>query len=168
MNCNVTKKLLHLYLDKGLAPSDTRAMEDHMARCKECRAEFVRLEHLFLGVEGLPRLAAPHGIHTQTMLRVLAVHRTRERKVGLWQQAASSVWTALSLVGLVLALLNAAEFLGSLGDMELDFSVDPVGTLLNLSASVELSLIIASTLVLVAGTGALLHLLSQHRAMQSA
>ena len=166
MNCNVAQKLIQLYLDNELEETEARAVEHHVAQCRECRAQFLDLERLILAVESLPRVAAPPGLFQRTHARIAEY---QQRQATSWQRrTVLGVDILMAVIGLGFALEAGDRFLRSLPDLGLDTPFDLFNSLVVVAVSVDLSLVVGIGLLVVAGSLAILQLIPQDHATSHA
>lgn len=166
MNCNVAQKLIELYLDNELAETEARAMEHHVAQCRDCRTQFLDLERLVLAVESLPRVDAPPGLFGQTHTRIAEY---QQRHATPWRRrAVLGLDFLLAVIGLGFALEAGDRFLQSLPDLGLDAPFDLFDSLVAVAVSVDLSLVVGIGLLFIAGTLAFLQLMPKDPATSPA
>ena len=70
MTCSRAQRLLQLYIDHQLSLAQTRALERHLARCAECRAEWMLMEDLLAGIHSLNNIVEPAWLTDAIMTRV--------------------------------------------------------------------------------------------------
>lgn len=70
MTCSRAQQLLQLYLDRQLSLAQTRALERHLARCGDCRSEWMLLEDVAAGVHSLSHVTEPSWLTDAIMVRV--------------------------------------------------------------------------------------------------
>ena len=162
MNCTVALKLLQLYLDNALHEVEARAVEHHVAQCGACRSEFLRLERAILAVEQLPRMAAPPGLYARTMTKVWEQQRARE-EMPIRRWVARTAMALVTVMGLVFGLQSALVLVLGLPEVALDSPLAAMESLLFLATSVELSQVVGSGLLFLAGSAALLQLVVRNQ-----
>jgi anti-sigma factor RsiW len=59
MRCRTGKKLVPKYLDGELVPGERIALDEHLARCSACRAEYAAQERLWALLLRVEPIAAP-------------------------------------------------------------------------------------------------------------
>ncbi len=72
MTCSRAQRLLQLYIDHQLSLTQTRALERHLARCTDCRAEWILLEDIGVGIHSLNNIVEPAWLTDAIMARVAA------------------------------------------------------------------------------------------------
>ena len=167
MNCTIARKLLQHYLDSALDEVEARAVEHHVAECISCRGHFLSLERLALTIESLPRVAAPADTYQHIMVAATKHYEATERGPR-WQWANFGMMTLFGLAGLLFALQSGAELAQSLSQFDLTDPYTFVDSLLAGAASLELSFVIGSALLFVAGCGAFMQLIYFDRSAKPA
>jgi anti-sigma factor RsiW len=71
-NCSQAQEWMQLYLDHRLSLARIRALEHHMERCKQCRAEWMLLEDVAAGIYSLEHIIEPSGLTDAIMARIAA------------------------------------------------------------------------------------------------
>ena len=72
MTCSRAQQMLQLYIDHRLGFSQTRALERHLATCANCRAEWMLLEDIDVGIHSLSSVVEPAWLTDAIMTRVAA------------------------------------------------------------------------------------------------
>lgn len=157
LTCTVTRRLLHPYLDGVLSDLERRDVEQHVAGCAGCRQAFVALERTALLVECLPRVAAPPALLARTMAAVRAEHR-RARPTA-WHPLASLVVVLAAVLGAATVVAASGEPLLATLEAALADPTEVFPTLASLAVEAQLSVVLGSSALLVAGAVALVHLM---------
>lgn len=72
MTCSQAQEWMQLYLDHRLSLPRIRALEHHMERCEQCRAEWMLLEDVAAGIHSLEHVLEPAGLTEAVMSRIAA------------------------------------------------------------------------------------------------
>lgn len=167
LSCTAIEKLLHPYLDGELSPDERAVIEHHVAGCVACRRAFVALERTALAIEALPRLAAPVSLLADTMAAVRAMEH-QQASPSRWQPVTALAIMLFAVFGIGAALVSGSEsLLGTLGDA---FD-DPAGLLENLAVlgmDSGLPLVLATSVLMLAGAAALAQLMRSEFATRTA
>ena len=81
MRCNVSTRLLQLYVDNRLPLDRMRSLEMHLADCPACREELFLLKEVDTALKGLEMVTEPADLTANVMKRV-ALNTQQQR----WQQ----------------------------------------------------------------------------------
>lgn len=133
MTCSRAQEWMQLYLDKRLSLTRIRALERHMERCEQCRAEWMLLEDVAAGVHSLEHIIEPAGLTETVMARIAAVtaqppletpaalQRQKQRALRVapfhlaaWDVLLSTILATLVVLGFVLAQPTLRDTLGAL------------------------------------------------------
>ena len=133
MTCSRAQEWMQLYLDKRLSLTRIRALERHMERCEQCRAEWMLLEDVAAGVHSLEHIIEPAELTEAVMTRIAAVtaqppletpaalQRQKQRVVRVapfhlaaWDILLSTILATLVVLGFVLAQPVLRDTLGTL------------------------------------------------------
>lgn len=101
MECPAASELMSLRLDDALSGQEVRALDEHLATCVHCSAEWERMQRACAPFVGMAvRLAEPPAQFTAQVMRRVQRHRNRLSwaKVGL----------SLLLIGLIMTTLFVA------------------------------------------------------------
>jgi len=105
MKCEEIKELFSEYVDGELSAADAASVEQHLAGCEACRAEFEALRQTAALVRSLPRADAPQGLArsvTESVGKQMAVRKRaailRWTGVGGWLAAAAALIIVIQLV----------------------------------------------------------------------
>jgi anti-sigma factor RsiW len=107
MHCDQAGEMMSARLDGRLDSTEVTLLEDHLARCGACQAEWYRLQALDSLLASAPMLHAPIRLRVQVMARLSRRERARRAIIG---------GTALALGTVALALLALAPVLFGLLD----------------------------------------------------
>ena len=90
MNCDRARQLLHPYLDRELAATERRGVEEHLHTCVACAAESARLEEVIDAVKAGGRHPLPPRLPSRVRAALAADALTRATRPSwrwLWQLA---------------------------------------------------------------------------------
>lgn len=76
MSCEDTRRDLEAYTDGLLADQEARRIEEHLARCEACRAEWEHLKEVLNAVSSLPAVDAPTGFKQSVMDKIVRAEGT--------------------------------------------------------------------------------------------
>ncbi len=115
MQCKQATQMMSERLDGRLGEQETTLLEEHLAGCDLCRAEWDAMQKLDLLFSSAPMVQAPLRVRVQVMNRLNRRTQTRRTLVGGAALALGTIaLAALALIPLAGGLLNAAGILPAL------------------------------------------------------
>jgi predicted anti-sigma-YlaC factor YlaD len=108
MQCKQASEMMSLRLDGRLDSAEGALLNDHLAECEACRAEWQSLQALDSLLASAATIAAPIRVRVQVMTRLERRDKARRAIIGGTTLALGSVALALLLVApVLLGLLDA-------------------------------------------------------------
>lgn len=117
MKCIKAQELFSSYLENTIQPPMGVALEQHLAECDRCKAEYGRFHATTVVLDELPEVEPPENLHAMIMARVEEARRTVPSRVKWWSFDWQSAFTvrvpAKAIAGfaaVVLAFVGMAQF----------------------------------------------------------
>jgi len=127
MKCTKAQELFSSYLENTIQPPMGVALEQHLAECDRCKAEYGRFHATTVVLDELSEVEPPADLHAMIMARVEEARRTAPSRVKWWNFDWQSAFTvrvpAKAIAGAaaaVLAFIGLAQF-GPLHTMTASF-----------------------------------------------
>lgn len=112
MKCTKAQELFSSYLENTVQPPMGVALEQHLAECDRCKAEYGRFHATTVVLDELPEVEPPADLHAMIMARVEEARRTTPSRVKWWsfdwQSALTVRVPAKAIAGCAAALLVLA------------------------------------------------------------
>lgn len=109
MKCNRAQELFSSYLENTIQPPMGVALEQHLAECDRCKAEYGRFHATTVVLDELPEVEPPADLHAMIMARVEEARRTAPSRIKWWnidwQSALTVRVPAKALAGVTAALV---------------------------------------------------------------
>jgi hypothetical protein len=106
MTCDEVRERLDDFIDAVLAPTDARAVAEHLRGCASCRAEADGLRNLLAGARALGRGIEPARDLWPAIERQIAAGTVRRGRFGWWPGAALGGHALLAAAALLVAVLG--------------------------------------------------------------
>jgi hypothetical protein len=125
MKCARALELFSSYAENAMEPPLRVALEQHLAECPLCKADYERFNATVMMLEETPEVEPPAGFHAAVMARVERSRRTAPRKVKWWSLDWQRVFTvrvparalaagvALILAGVAVVQLAPMQTIGA-------------------------------------------------------
>ena len=104
---HIEKQWLSAYLDEQLSSVQSRRVQEHLARCTECRAYLTDLHAMQQQLKEFKTMAAPIDIRTQTLALLADLPIKKQRKRWSWldySAAAASIFFGLLIGNLLMSV----------------------------------------------------------------
>lgn len=109
MKCNRAQELFSSYLENTIQPPMGVALEQHLAECGRCKAEYGRFHATTVVLDELPEVEPPADLHAMIMARVEEARLTAPARIPWWKIDWQSAFTvrvpAKAVAGVAAALL---------------------------------------------------------------
>ncbi len=106
MNC-ITIERIHLYLDKALSPAEDREIQEHLARCPQCRKAVEERQLLLEAAGDLPLWETPSDFTEQVMARIFPA----STPLAVWIGALSAGFASTVLALLIFFIVSGQNLL---------------------------------------------------------
>ena len=107
MHCKQASEMMSVRLDGRLDDADSALLDEHVARCEECQAEWQRVQALDRLLSSAPMVQAPVRVRVQVMIRLERRDKARRALIGGTALTLGTVALAvLAVTPLLLGLLN--------------------------------------------------------------
>ncbi len=93
MKCTKAQELFSSYLENTIQPPMGVALEQHLAECDRCKAEYGRFHATTVVLDELPAIEPPADLHAMIMARVEEARRTAPSRVKWWKIDWQSAFT---------------------------------------------------------------------------
>lgn len=109
MKCTKAQELFSSYLENTIQPPMGVALEQHLAECDRCKAEYGRFHATTVVLDELPEVEPPADLHAMIMARIEETRRTAPSRVKWWHFDWQSAFTvrvpAKAIAGVAAALV---------------------------------------------------------------
>lgn len=123
LDCTTVRQELSAYIDDELPSAERQEIEQHLAVCPSCFAEYIQLQATSAILRSLKEIEPPPGFKDRVKERLL-----KEGKRGIWQKALRRPWHSVAAAAAVLLLVAGAWgllFDGGLARLPVDLTGPP-------------------------------------------
>ncbi|MHB9037483.1 MAG: anti-sigma factor [Armatimonadota bacterium] len=93
MKCTRAQDMFSAYMENAMEPPLRVALEQHIAECPQCKADYEKFNAAVMMLEELPELETPSGFHAAVMARVERERVVAPRSVKWWNLDWQRVFT---------------------------------------------------------------------------
>jgi predicted anti-sigma-YlaC factor YlaD len=107
MHCRQASEMMSIRLDGRIDDADSALLDEHLAECEECQAEWQRVQAIDRLLSSAPMVQAPVRVRVQVMTRLERRDKARRALVGGTALTLGTVaLAALAITPLLLGLFN--------------------------------------------------------------